>query len=62
MGCAQSSNTNEDPLSNATNVVGQPKKKKVKRDSVVVTKARMKKNQGKPKEKAPSSMSIEIIE
>ena len=51
MGCNQSTNGQED-LTNATNVVSsQDKKRKVKRDSVMVTKARMERNKGKPKEK-----------
>ena len=37
-------------------------KKRVKRDSVVVTKARMEKNKGKPKEKAPANMIVEVVE
>ena len=60
MGCAKSKNSDE--ASNSTpNPTGQ-QKRKVKRDSVVVTKARMAKQKGRPKEKAPSSMTVEVIE
>ena len=59
MGCANSKNSDE--ASNTPNPTGQ-QKRKVKRDSVVVTKARMAKQKGRPKEKAPSSMTVEVIE
>ena len=54
MGCA-GSKQGEEPTSPAS-------KKRVKRDSVVVTKARMEKNKGKPKEKAPANMIVEVVE
>jgi hypothetical protein len=61
MGCNQSINSQDD-LANATNVVSSQGKKRVKRDSVMVTKARMEKNKGKPKEKAPANMRVEVID
>ena len=54
MGCA-GSKQQEEPTSPGS-------KKRVKRDSVVVTKARMEKNKGKPKEKAPANMTVEVVE
>ena len=38
------------------------KKKRVKRDSLVVTKERKKKNAGKAKEQAPAGMKVEIVD
>ena len=60
MGCANSKNSDE--ASNSTpNPTGQ-QKRKVKRDSVVVTKARMAKQKGRPKKRSQRSCQALTLE